>query len=450
MSTDIRLQEEREEHEALIQFLYLAPTGLVQASLDGAIAMMNPVAAQLLMPLSADASLDNLFTALETVAPDLRHLCDDFAAPQGIVCDGKYLHVRGAAQGRADGRNAARVLSLSVVKLGEARLMAVLGDVTEQVRRERELRQTDAWLNAILTSIADYALVRLDQDGRIESWNESIGRVTGFTAAQTVGQSYALFYPPGATTDHHLADRLREADRDGWSLDDGLRLRADGSEFRATVMISPLPDLHEAGSGAYSLVIRDVGDKAPAGERARHAALSDYLTGLGNRRAFFEGAELELERRGGSPRPTAMIMIDADHFKAINDRHGHASGDTVLRHLAACLQHTFREVDVVARVGGEEFAVLLPSTTMAGAAAVAERLRLQVAASTVNLDGEATGYTISAGVAAIDADATSLEALMKRADQALYAAKKAGRNRVECWREAHASAPEAVEDAHGH
>ena len=442
MSDDLRLQEERDEHEALIQFLYLAPTGLVQASPDGEIAMMNPVAAQLLMPLAADASLDNLFTALEKVAPDLRHLCRDFAAAQGIVCDGKYLHIPAGAQGRS----AARVLSLSVVKLGETRLMAVLGDVTAQVRRERELRQTDAWLNAIITSIADYALVRLDQQGRIESWNESIGRVAGFSAEQTVGQSYALFYPPGATTPEHLADRLREADRDGWSLDDGMRLRADGSQFRATVMISPLPDLHEDGPGAYSLVIRDVGDKAPAGERARHAALRDYLTGLGNRRAFFEGAELELERRVRAPRPTSMIMIDADHFKAINDQHGHASGDAVLRHLAASLNHTFREVDVVARVGGEEFAVLLPSTTLAGAAAVAERLRLLIAAATVNVDGAAIHYTVSAGVAAVDDDATSLEALMKRADQALYAAKAAGRNRVESWHAALATAPAAQEE----
>ncbi len=442
-----RLQQERDEHEALLQFLYLAPTGLVQAALDGAIAMINPVAAQLLMPLAADSSLDNLFTALEGVAPDLRPLCRDFAAPQGIVCDGKYLHIQAGAQGK----NAARVLSLSVVKLGETRLMAVLTDVTAQVRRERELRQTDAWLNAIITSIADYALVRLDHAGRIESWNESIGRVTGFTAAQTVGQSYALFYPAGATTGEHLSDRLREADRDGWSLDDGMRLRADGSSFRATVMISPLPDLDEDGASAYSLVIRDVGDKAPAGERARHAALSDYLTGLGNRRAFFESAELELERRVHLPRPTAMIMIDADHFKAINDQHGHAGGDAVLRHLGGCLKHTFREVDVVARVGGEEFAVLLPSTSMAGAAAVAERLRMLIAAAAVKVGDASISYTVSAGVAAVDAEATSLEALMNRADQALYAAKGAGRNRVVSWTEALAdSAAPALEGSDGH
>ena len=426
---ELALAQLSEEHEALIQFLYLAPVGLVQASLDGAISMMNPAAAQLLMPLASDFNLDNLFIALQGVAPDLRNLCHDFAAPQGIICDGTYLHLDPDSRNKAS----ARVLSLSLVKLGEARLMAVLGDVTDQVRRERELRQTDAWLNAILTSISDYALVRLDTEGRIESWNESIGRVTGYSAEQTVGKSFALFYPPGSTTPEHLGDRLGEAERDGWSLDDGVRLRADGSQFSVSAMISPLREQEGDVTTAYSLIMRDIGDKQPAAERQRNAALRDYLTGLGNRRAFFEAAEVELERRRRAPRPTSMIMFDADHFKTVNDNHGHAGGDAVLRHLAATLNMTFRDIDVVARVGGEEFAVLLPSTDLTAAAVVAERLRAAVEAAVVKVDGVAIRYTVSAGVASMDERVSTLEGLMKRADQALYAAKARGRNRVDKW-----------------
>jgi diguanylate cyclase (GGDEF)-like protein/PAS domain S-box-containing protein len=421
-----------EEHEALLQFLYLAPVGLVQASVDGTVSMMNPIAAQLLMPLASDGCLDNLFAALQNIAPDLRHQCAAFSPAQGMICDGQMLHLAPDSLRR----QSARVLSLSVVKLGEARLMAVLSDVTEQVMRERELRQTDAWLNAILTSISDYALVRLDASGRIASWNDSIGRVTGFTAEQTVGQSYAMFYPPGSTTADHLDDHLAEAARDGWSLDDGLRVRANGSTFRATAMISPLRDGEQSdGTTAYSLVMRDLGDKAPVSPRERNAALSDHLTGLGNRRAFFEAAELELERRRRVPRPVAMVMFDADHFKTINDTHGHAGGDAVLRHLAAALTLAFREVDVVSRIGGEEFAVLLPSTSLAGAEAVASRLRQMVQDATVRVDGKAITYTVSAGVAAMDDGAASLEELMKHADQALYQAKAQGRNQVVCWRD---------------
>jgi diguanylate cyclase (GGDEF)-like protein len=134
------------------------------------------------------------------------------------------------------------------------------------------------------------------------------------------------------------------------------------------------------------------------------------------------------------PRPTAVIAFDADHFKAINDRHGHPGGDAVLQHLAGILAETFREVDVVARIGGEEFAVLLPSTDLPRASVVAERLRAIVASSVVEFDGSRIRYTVSAGVACLLDGEGGIDLLLKRADQAMYAAKRAGRNRVERWR----------------
>ncbi len=424
-----------DEHEALLQFLYLAPVGLVQAALDGTIAMINPVSAQLLMPLSRDGDLSNLFTALEGVAPALRHLCADFAPAQGVICDAMQLHLTDAS-GRA---GAIQVLSLSIVKLDNTRLMAVLGDVTQQVLRERALKQADAWLNAILSNVTDYAMVSLDSDGRVDAWNETIGRMLGHSADALLGQPYSVFYPAGATTADHVLDRLREADADGWSLDEGQRQRADGSLFWGSAMIAPVQerDLPLAGGGgatpAYCMILRDISDKREASEQQRQATFCDYLTGLANRRAFFEAAERELARSRHSPRSTALIMFDADHFKAVNDRFGHPAGDAVLRHFAAILRAAFRDVDVVARVGGDEFAVLLPSTDLAGAAAVAERVRLLVEAGPATIDGDSIGYTVSAGVAVIDDGGGGLEGLMKRAGQALYAAKARGRNRVDCW-----------------
>ena len=430
------------EHEALMQFLYLAPVGLVQTAADGDILMMNPLSAQLLMPLSRDGSLVNLFDALAGVAPELRHLCALFARPSGMVCDG--LHIQLGATG-VPAKRAPQVLSLSLLKLDGSRFMAVLSDVSEQVRRDRQLRQNDAWLNALLSSITDYALVGLDGAGRVSAWNETIGRVTGHDAS-IVGQPYAVFHPDGATTADQAGDRLREADQNGWSLDEGPRVRADGSEFWASAMISPLPDRDPddaAGDGAdaaYCLVLRDVSDKRDAIEARRKSLFCDHLTGVVNRRAFFEAAELELDRNRRAPRPTALILVDADHFKSINDRHGHAGGDAVLRYLGGLLAATFRQVDVVARVGGEEFAVLLPSCDLEGALAVAERLRALVEGGRVPFDGAQIRCTISAGVTVCDGEKLALETLMKRADQALYAAKAGGRNRVERWQPALAGA----------
>ncbi|NMM36370.1 MAG: sensor domain-containing diguanylate cyclase [Glaciimonas sp.] len=400
--------------------------------------MINPISAQLLLPLSRDGNLENLFTALESVAPSLRHVCAEFSPSQGVICDAMYIHFNAGLLGNST----QTIASLTIVKLDKSRLMAVLSDVTLQVKRERELKQSGAWINAILTSITDYTKLSLDRLGRIDAWNKSIGRVMGFEGEALVGQPYSIFYPPEATTPEHLTDRLREADENGWSLDEGLRVRADGSHFWSSAMISPLRDRDpllgagsegESNDPAYSLIIRDISDKQEASERQHKATFCDYLTGLANRRAFFEAAELELERRKQSTRPTAMIMFDADHFKTVNDRFGHPAGDAVLRHLAAALSATFRNFDVVARIGGEEFAVLLPSTELAAAVAAANRLRTLVNATPVVVDGESISYTVSAGVAAMDDSISGLDGLMKRADQALYAAKARGRNRVDCW-----------------
>ena len=424
----------RADYEALIQFLYLAPVGLVQAEMDGGIVMMNPISAQLLMPLSRDGGLDNLFAALDRVAPDLRYLCDQYTLPAGKICDGLHVHLHAGGAGK----KVPQILSVTLLKLDEERLMAVIDDVTMQVRRERQLRQNDAWLSAILTGITDYALVGLDARGAIAEWNPSIGRVTGF-GMDAVGQPYSIFYPPDAMTPEHLHDRLRDADRDGWTMDEGKRMRADGSAFWGSAMIAPLPERDPAGGAdpdgpAYCLILRDISDKRDAIERRRREAFGDHLTGLANRRAFFEAAEQELLHSRANPRATALIALDADHFKAINDRHGHPGGDAVLQHLAGILAKTFREVDVVARIGGEEFAVLLPSTDLPRAAVVAERLRAIVASSVVDFDDSKIRYTVSAGVAHLDDGEGGIDLLLKRADGALYAAKRAGRNRVERWR----------------
>ena len=148
-------------------------------------------------------------------------------------------------------------------------------------------------------------------------------------------------------------------------------------------------------------------------------------------------------------------MIDADNFNAVNDQHGHATGDAVLRHLAAGLRASFRSRDLVARIGGEEFVALLPATSEDEATAVAGRLCASIAAQAVHVEGVAVRYTVSAGVAVwhgpgspVNGSAPSagegLQALLKRADEALFAAKSAGRNRVECARKGVTAAPVAA------
>jgi diguanylate cyclase (GGDEF)-like protein len=157
---------------------------------------------------------------------------------------------------------------------------------------------------------------------------------------------------------------------------------------------------------------------------------SDPLTGLANRRQLDQDLELEVERAGRYHRPMSFLMIDIDHFKAVNDTFGHSLGDTVLREVADLLRDHMRSGDTAYRYGGEEFAVLARETDVAGGQAVAERLRraIQERYSAVT-DGDLS-VTISVGLAGISAESESATDLMAAADEALYAAKRAGRNRV--------------------
>ena len=166
-----------------------------------------------------------------------------------------------------------------------------------------------------------------------------------------------------------------------------------------------------------------------------HLANTDALTQLANRRHFMEILQQEVERAHRYARPVALIMVDLDHFKKVNDKYGHAQGDEVLRATADVLRGVCRDVDLAGRLGGEEFALLLPETDAEGARTVAERVRTRMEAMrhharAASVAGETFGVTASLGVAALEPSATA-EDVLRRADEVLYAAKAAGRNRVE-------------------
>ena len=168
--------------------------------------------------------------------------------------------------------------------------------------------------------------------------------------------------------------------------------------------------------------------------RLEELAATDGLTGILNRRRFFELAarEVELARRKG--RTVAVVLADLDHFKAVNDGYGHAAGDAVLKGVADRFRSVLRATDLSCRYGGEEFAFLFPESDLAQGLKAAERLRAGVAAAPLSCSEGAIGVTLSLGVSAGRPGPDGLldlEGLLRAADEALYAAKKAGRNRVE-------------------
>ncbi len=174
---------------------------------------------------------------------------------------------------------------------------------------------------------------------------------------------------------------------------------------------------------------------AMAKERAEHhhktAAMIDPLTGIANRRSFLESGEAQLKRQAVDPRPIAVVLLDLDNFKAINDRFGHAVGDRVLQRFADIGSAAMRRLDVFGRLGGEEFAALLVDTTREQALAVAEHIRSAFAAATREIDGQAVDATVSIGMVVSYDAVLDLSALLAQADHALYRAKDNGRNRIE-------------------
>src|SRR5471030_1982423 len=165
--------------------------------------------------------------------------------------------------------------------------------------------------------------------------------------------------------------------------------------------------------------------------RHRTAAMVDPLTGMSNRRAFLQDAAHLARRHSSNPRPTAVLLIDLDHFKSINDRFGHALGDTVLEIFSDAARKSVRSTDLIGRLGGEEFAAVLYDTSREKAVAVAERMRETFAQLAQDVDGRPVCSTVSIGIVHCEAPVLDVPELLAQADQALYYAKERGRNRVE-------------------
>ena len=314
--------------------------------------------------------------------------------------------------------------------LSPAELVAALRRAVDGGRRERPpagaggggedfetLLQSEDRFRVLLDEVVDYAIVMLDAEGRVASWNTGARRITGYSASDVLGRHLSCFYPRGEG--ERAGADLAQA-RDGGRLEtEGARVRADGSRFWASSTLTAMRD-DAGGMRGYAVVFHDISARREAEQALATMAATDPVTGLPNRREF--ESRLATVGRGRY----SILAIDLDNLKAINDGYGHETGDEALRMVAQALRMGVRELDVVARVGGDEFAALLPDLTEAEAFTAAERLRLGMHGVTL----QRGQVRISVGVAGGDPGADPA-LVWAAADEGLYAAKSAGRDRSE-------------------
>jgi diguanylate cyclase (GGDEF)-like protein len=167
-----------------------------------------------------------------------------------------------------------------------------------------------------------------------------------------------------------------------------------------------------------------------AKDAALEKAYTDELSGMGNRRAFFERGQDLLRLANSDQTPVSVIVMDIDHFKRINDAYGHAMGDEAIRAIANVILNMIRATDIQGRIGGEEFAVMLPQTELKGATELAERMRLAIEQAQIECSGVQVSVTASIGVSTSRDYKDDINSIVQRADSALYCAKRAGRNQV--------------------
>ena len=367
---------------------------------------------------------DDLAMVQGRIADHLERRSELYEAQHRIRCkDGSYKWV--LSRGRVVSRDAQGL---------PLRMTGVTHDITLQMELAERLRESAE----LLTNLTD------DMPGMVYQYRQRPDGRDGFPHASAgIWGIYEL--RPGQVRDSaapidnliHADDRAAyraslaasAATLSRWRLEYRVVLPAQGLRWRQG---DAVPRRTQDGGTLWHGFISDITERKEIERQMQELATMDFLTGLPNRRHFMQRMEEQLARleRGGETR-AAVLMIDLDHFKDVNDQYGHAVGDLVLKHFAAVLRLELRKVDAVGRIGGEEFSLILPGAGTRAAQAFGRRLQARLQRSPL-IDGtRRIAVQVSIGVAALRAGEAGVDAALLRADAALYRAKEGGRNRIE-------------------
>jgi len=297
-----------------------------------------------------------------------------------------------------------------------------------------ERKQMEAHNNLLIAALeaAANGIVITDKDATVIWANSAFGRLTGYSPEEAVGNKPSELVKSGLQNGAFYQDMWANLLIGQHWRGELINKRKNGSLYHEELSIAPVKN--SAGEITHFIGIKeDITERKEMEAQLQRLASTDPLTGLFNRRVFLDQLELERAKVARLPHYSAvLLMLDLDFFKRINDAYGHATGDIVLKAFAEIVRNTSRAIDIPARLGGEEFAILLSGADKNDARIMAERLREQVAATVIDHDAGPVQITVSIGAATLSADDINAEAVLHRADVALYEAKDRGRNQT-CW-----------------
>ncbi|OIO71168.1 MAG: hypothetical protein COW19_05025 [Zetaproteobacteria bacterium CG12_big_fil_rev_8_21_14_0_65_55_1124] len=312
-----------------------------------------------------------------------------------------------------------------------SRVFATSVDITQEKLLEEELGIVSARLEAIVDSTYD-AIVSIDNKHTINTFNQAAEDLFDYTREEMVGKNMEVLLPQASRPQHagHI-DNFGQSPLKSRPMEARVEvagLRRDGSTFAAEVAIAKIK-VH--GEVEYTAIIRDISAQMRLLDELKHRAKTDPLTGIANRRHFFEATRGEIDRCQRYDHPLSLLVLDLDNFKSINDTYGHAIGDEVLKALSRVLKKRSRKLDVPARLGGEEFCLLIPETTLEHAHELCIRLLEDIRGihTAIPALGERV-VTASIGLATYRKGGEDVDMLVQQADEAMYAAKHSGKNKV--------------------
>ncbi|MGD0612961.1 MAG: diguanylate cyclase [Anaerolineales bacterium] len=302
--------------------------------------------------------------------------------------------------------------------------------VEELTRSQELLREREAELSAFVNALPNLSFV-YDEEGRYLEILATETHLLSARAEELKGRLITDVLPAEAAG--LMMDAIRHTIDTGKPQVIEYKIPVLSGEERWFEGRIALMERGRSGHSKVVFIANEISERVQLYEKVQQLAMQDPLTGCFNRRHFFERAEQEMQRTLRYQRPLAIMMLDIDQFKQVNDRFGHPTGDEVLCHLVHLCQNQMRANDLLGRYGGDEFAILMPETQVEGARQAAERLQTEIRKISIDRPEGKCSVTVSIGVAGVEAgckEARTVAAVIKCADQAFYTAKAAGQNCV--------------------